>query len=106
MPDSHTVIIARMAIAQYRLAVLESGASVSIAAESSAPCVVIGGEPVGERLKWWNFVSSHSERIDSHSERLCQRAKQDWQQGHFQQVPEETEFIPLPEKPNLQEQPL
>lgn len=87
-----------MALAQHRLAVLEPGASVSIAAESSARCVVIGGEPVGERLKWWNFVSSHSERID--------RAKQDWQQGHFGQVPEETEFIPLPEEPNHQEQPL
>ena len=61
-------------------------------------CTSSNREPVGERLKWWNFVSSHSDRID--------RAKQDWQQGHFGQVPEETEFIPLPKETDLQEQPL
>ena len=87
-----------IAIAQHRLAVLNPGASVSISAESSARCLVIGGEPVGERIKWWNFVSSRPERIE--------QAKQDWQQGHFEQVPGETEFIPLPESPPHQEQPM
>ncbi|WP_373543038.1 pirin family protein [Chamaesiphon sp.] len=87
-----------VAIAQHRLAVLHPGAAVSIAAESSARCLVIGGEPVGERIKWWNFVSSRPERIE--------QAKQDWQQGHFEQVPGETEFIPLPETPAPQAQPM
>jgi redox-sensitive bicupin YhaK (pirin superfamily) len=76
------------AIDRHRLAMLKPGADVAIAAESAARCMVIGGEPVGDRLKWWNFVSSRSERIE--------RAKRDWQQGRFDGVPGETEFIPLP----------
>ena len=87
-----------IAIDQHRLAVLNPGAAVSISAESSARCLVIGGEPVGERIKWWNFVSSRPERIE--------QAKQDWQQGHFDRVPGETEFIPLPDAPTRPEQPL
>ncbi|WP_310412384.1 pirin family protein [Chamaesiphon sp. OTE_8_metabat_110] len=85
-------------IAQHCLILLKPGATVSIAAETAARCMVIGGEPVGERIKWWNFVSSNPERID--------RAKQDWQQGRFDRVPGETELIPLPEEPQHQEQPL
>jgi redox-sensitive bicupin YhaK (pirin superfamily) len=85
-------------IAQHRLALLKPGATVSISAEATARCLVIGGEPVGERTKWWNFVSSNPERID--------RAKQDWQQGRFDLVPDETEFIPLPDDPPHQEQPM
>lgn len=84
---------------QHRLAVLRSGASVDISADRSARCIVVGGEPVGERHKWWNFVSSRLERIE--------QAKRDWQEGRFGQVPQETEFIPLPEEPNRKrEQPL
>ena len=51
--------------------------------------MVIGGEPLGERHKWWNFVSSNPARIE--------QAKQDWKSGKFEPVPEETEFIPLPD---------
>jgi redox-sensitive bicupin YhaK (pirin superfamily) len=85
-------------IEQHRLAVIKAGATVSISADCTARCMVIGGEPVGNRTKWWNFVSSRPERID--------RAKQDWQQNRFDRVPGETEFIPLPEAPPHQEQPL
>jgi redox-sensitive bicupin YhaK (pirin superfamily) len=73
---------------QHRLAVLESGSSVEITSNTQARCIVIGGEPVGKRYKWWNFVSSRPERIE--------QAKQDWQEGRFGKVPGETEFIPLP----------
>ncbi|MGE5655662.1 MAG: pirin family protein [Actinomycetota bacterium] len=91
--------IDNLPLEQHRLAVLTSGATVEIAASSPARCIVVGGEPVGERHKWWNFVSSRWERIE--------QAKQDWQAGQFGQVPEETEFIPLPEEPPRQpEQPL
>ena len=51
--------------------------------------MVIGGEPLGTRHKWWNFVSSRPDRIE--------QAKQDWKDWNFGQVPEEEEFIPLPE---------
>lgn len=60
---------------------------------------MIKGEPVGERHKWWNFVSSRLNRIE--------QAKHDWQEKRFGQVPQETEFIPLPEDLNRkQKQPL
>ena len=50
--------------------------------------MVIGGDPVGERHIWWNFVSSSEARIET--------AKRDWTEGRFDPVPGETEFIPLP----------
>ncbi len=55
-----------------------------------ARLMLLGGEPLdGRRHIWWNFVSSSSERIE--------QAKQDWKSGRFSPVPNETEFIPLPE---------
>jgi len=88
-----------MSLAQHRLAVLTSGTPASISASGTARCIVIGGEPVGERHKWWNFVSSRHSRIE--------RAKLDWREGRFGGVPQETELIPLPEEPPFQaEQPL
>ena len=75
---------------QHRLAILSSGSEVEISANAKSRCVIIGGESVGKRYKWWNFVSSSAERID--------RAKQDWQENNFPQVPDETEFIPLPDE--------
>jgi redox-sensitive bicupin YhaK (pirin superfamily) len=83
---------------QHRLAVLTSGASVTIASDRTARCVIVGGTPVGERHKWWNFVSSRPERIE--------QAKQDWREGRFEKVPDETEFIPLPEEPKHKEEQL
>lgn len=95
-------------LVQHRLAVLNSGASVVISAprdsgeatnDHPARCVIIGGEPVGKRYKWWNFVSSRLERIE--------QAKRDWREGRFNSVPKETEFIPLPQEPeHKQEQPM
>ncbi|ANB19358.1 pirin family protein [Dokdonella koreensis] len=52
---------------------------------------LFGGDPLdGERFMWWNFVSSSRERIE--------QAKRDWSEGRFDQVPGETEFIPLPDR--------
>jgi redox-sensitive bicupin YhaK (pirin superfamily) len=57
-----------------------------------ARVMLVGGEPMdGPRHLWWNFVSSSSERIE--------QAKADWKAGRFPPVPDETEFIPLPEAP-------
>ena len=77
------------ALPQHRLAILKPGKEVTISAEKEARAMVIGGEPVGTRYKWWNFVSSSKERI--------QQAKQDWKARKFATVPEESEFIPLPD---------
>ena len=51
--------------------------------------MVIGGEPLGERIVWWNFVSSSPERLEL--------AKADWREGRFGSVPGDDEFIPLPD---------
>ena len=48
-----------------------------------------GGEPLGPRFIWWNFVSSSKQRIE--------QAKVDWREGRMGAVPGETEFIPLPD---------
>ncbi|MEM9450404.1 MAG: pirin family protein [Cyanobacteria bacterium P01_E01_bin.6] len=74
---------------QHRMAVLHPGDAVTITADQASRCMVIGGEPLGTRHKWWNFVSSRPERIE--------QAKQDWVDGTFDTVPGETEFIPLPD---------
>jgi redox-sensitive bicupin YhaK (pirin superfamily) len=62
---------------------------ISLTAVENTRLALVGGEPLGKRKIWWNFVSSRPERIE--------QAKQDWQQNRFAPVPEETEFIPLPE---------
>ena len=79
-------------LAQHRLVILAEGKPVEISASTKSSCMIIGGEPLGERYKWWNFVSSSTERIEL--------AKQDWQAKKFSQVPEEIEFIPLPQEPD------
>jgi redox-sensitive bicupin YhaK (pirin superfamily) len=54
--------------------------------------VMIGGEPVGPRHIWWNFVSSRKERIA--------QAAEEWRAGKFKLPPtDDKEFIPLPEEP-------
>lgn len=52
--------------------------------------MMLGGEPLGDRFIWWNFVSSRAERIE--------QAKDDWKQGRFILPPNDNkEFIPLPD---------
>lgn len=53
--------------------------------------MLLGGESVGERYIWWNFVASTKERIA--------QARKDWQDGRFILPPNDNkEFIPLPER--------
>lgn len=69
---------------------LAAGREILIRAASNARFVMLGGEPLTEpRYLWWNFVSSSRSRIE--------QAKTDWRMGRFEQVPGETEFIPLPD---------
>lgn len=72
------------------LAVAASGASVTLTANEDSRVMVIGGDPVGKRKIWWNFVSSSDERMEA--------AKADWKEGRFGKVPGDDEFIPLPDK--------
>ena len=73
-----------------QLLVFKPGAEIILRAHGPARMMLLGGEPMdGPRHIWWNFVSSSKERIE--------QAKEDWREGRFAPVPEETEFIPLPD---------
>jgi redox-sensitive bicupin YhaK (pirin superfamily) len=73
------------------LAVLKKGASASVSTAGGAHIMICGGDTLeGERIVWWNFVSSSRERLE--------QAKRDWKLGNFAEVPGEPDFIPLPEK--------
>ncbi len=62
----------------------------SIKALEQTTLMLLGGEPLGERFIWWNFVSSRKERIE--------QAKADWQEGRIVLPPNDNkEFIPLPD---------
>ncbi len=74
-----------------RLLVSRLGTALELrAGAQGATLMLLGGEPMeGPRHIAWNFVSSSEERI-----RL---ASAQWLQQRFDPVPEETEFIPLPD---------
>ncbi len=73
-----------------QLVVLEPQAEPTVKALEPSTVMVLGGEPVGPRLIWWNFVHSSQERID--------QAKADWKAGRMKLPAEDDlEFIPLPE---------
>jgi redox-sensitive bicupin YhaK (pirin superfamily) len=64
----------------------------AIQALEPATVMLLGGEPLGTRHIWWNFVSSRKERIE--------QAKADWQAGRFKlPTHDDKEFIPLPQEP-------
>ena len=76
-----------------QLLVFAAGGEPVIVAEAApARVMLLGGEPIGERFIWWNFVSSRRDRIEA--------AKADWRAGRMILPPDDAaEFIPLPEEP-------
>ena len=72
------------------MAVASGGVRATIRALRPSRVMILGGEPMGKRYIWWNFVASSEERIE--------RAKREWKEGAFPKVPgDDVEFIPLPE---------
>lgn len=74
-----------------RMLVLEPSASM-IRASMQSTVMVLGGEPIGERFLYWNFVSSSKDRLAA--------AAADWKAGRMK-LPDadDKEFIPLPDEP-------
>ena len=61
-----------------------------ITANENAKFILIGGKTFDtKRYIWWNFVSNSKNRIE--------QAKSDWLNGNFNKVPNDNEYIPLPE---------
>ena len=72
-----------------KLLVFSEGVDPVIIAKEHTTLMMLGGEHLGERYIWWNFVSSRKERIE--------QAKEDWKQGRIILPPtDNTEFVPLP----------
>ncbi|MEG2313818.1 pirin family protein [Brevundimonas sp.] len=73
-----------------QMVVLSAQAEPTVTALQPSSVMVMGGEPLGERLIWWNFVSSSKDRME--------QAKADWKAGRMKlPVDDNQEFIPLPE---------
>jgi redox-sensitive bicupin YhaK (pirin superfamily) len=73
-----------------QMLVFNKGVDPLIRAKEDTTLMILGGEPLGERFIWWNFVSSRKERIE--------QAKEDWKQGRIILPPNDNkEFIPLPD---------
>ena len=79
-------------LAERHMAVLSDAQTLTIEAKTRARVMLLGGEPIdGDRYIWWNFVASSKEAI--------QEAKERWRAQGFGKVPDETEWIPLPDEP-------
>jgi redox-sensitive bicupin YhaK (pirin superfamily) len=99
LPDSEQELAAYVVSGQARIgdrslgegtmAVLHVGTAARMEANKESRVMIIGGEGLGERHIWWNFVSSSRERI--------RQASDDWRQERFAMVPGDDEFIPLPD---------
>lgn len=73
-----------------RMAVVSPGGDAVVQAKTASKLMLLGGATLpGVRYLWWNFVSSSKERM--------KKAKADWRDKRFAEVPGETEFIPLPD---------
>ena len=77
-------------IAPYHMALLDGGRTLEIRAATAARVMLLGGATMdGDRIIWWNLVAS--------SQDLIEAAKERWRAQDFPRVPDETEFIPLPD---------
>ncbi|MBD3626984.1 pirin family protein [Cyclobacterium sp.] len=73
-----------------QLLVFSKEEQANVFAQQDCTLMLLGGDPVGERFIWWNFVSSRKERIE--------QAREDWKQGRIDLPPDDKDtFIPLPD---------
>jgi redox-sensitive bicupin YhaK (pirin superfamily) len=72
--------------------IFAAGTAPTLRALEASRLMLLGGEPLGERHIWWNFVSSRRDRIE--------QAKADWRAGRIPLPPlDNAESIPLPDEP-------
>lgn len=85
-----SVELSGIAYSAGQMLVFKKGVDPVIIAKEDSTLMMLGGEPLGDRFIWWNFVSSRKERIE--------QAKEDWKQGRIILPPNDNhEFIPLPD---------
>ena len=82
-----------------QMLVFAGGSDPVLRALEPSTVMLLGGEPLGPRHIWWNFVSSRKDRIE--------QAKADWQAGRIRlPIDDDQEFIPLPEAPRPSPEPM
>jgi redox-sensitive bicupin YhaK (pirin superfamily) len=85
-----SIEVSGTAYAAGQMLVFSKGVDPTIKSKEKSTLMLLGGEPLGERYIWWNFVSSRKERIE--------QAKADWKEGRIILPPNDNkEFVPLPE---------
>lgn len=73
-----------------RMQVLDNTRTLRIVARQPSSLMLLGGEPIGERFIFWNFVASSKDRLE--------QASEDWRAQRMPlPVGDTQEFIPLPE---------
>jgi redox-sensitive bicupin YhaK (pirin superfamily) len=89
-PVEGAVTLAGQRLTVGQLAMLgDARGDLRVTADSDAILAIVGGEPLGRRHVWWNFVSSRRERIA--------QARSDWEAGRFGIIEGDSDdFIPLP----------
>ena len=88
---SGSVEVGGTMLAAGQMAVLVPGDAVDVTAREAATVMLLGGEPIGERFIFWNFVSSSKDRLEA--------AKEDWRQQRMTlPVGDDQEYVPLPEE--------
>ena len=87
------------AMEAYALYVLRPGMVATLTSKAGGRVMLMGGAdfPTARRV-WWNFVSSKQSRID--------QAVMDWTEGRFPMFENDPEFIPLPETPLTNSDPI
>jgi redox-sensitive bicupin YhaK (pirin superfamily) len=68
--------------------VLAAGEAAVLEADGPARLILFGGEPLGERRIWWNFVAT--------DRALIAAARERWGSGGFPDIPGESERLELP----------
>lgn len=82
-----------------RMPVLAQGAAATLTALEDCRLMLLGGDRLGPRHIWWNFVSSRKDRIA--------QAAADWRAGRIALPPmDDAEFIPLPESADAPANPM
>jgi redox-sensitive bicupin YhaK (pirin superfamily) len=75
-------------VGRHSMAVLSAGPC-TLGSSTGARVMLLGGEPVGPRTIWWNFVASDPSAIDDARER--------WNRQDFPRVPDDHDpWVPAP----------
>nr|WP_315477164.1 pirin family protein [uncultured Undibacterium sp.] len=92
-PIEGEVLVAGERLESHTMLVIDQEQSISSDGRPTR-FVLVGGQALGHRFMWWNFVASHKEDIDA--------AALAWEAGDggfgMGQVPGEVERIPLPKR--------